>query len=58
MPAKAREVILFATTSVDGFIAGTDGSPVWSGADDGGASWPASVDGLLVGRGQFERMLA
>jgi dihydrofolate reductase len=58
MPGRVRDVILFATTSVDGFIAGTDGAPVWSGAEDGGARWPTPVGGLLVGRGQFERMLA
>jgi hypothetical protein len=48
MPAKAREVILFATTSVDGFIAGTDGSPVWSGADDGGGEL-AGLRGRPIG---------
>ena len=58
MPGKAREVILFATTSVDGFIAGTDGAPVWPGAEGGGPRWPAPAGGLLVGRGQLDRMLA
>ncbi len=54
---------IFIATSLDGFIARKDGSIDWleiPGVDDedhGFAEMMASVDGLIMGRGTFEKVL-
>src|SRR5689334_5609045 len=54
---QGRRVILFAVTSVDGFIAGADGStPYPATAEQPMEAWRASVDCWLVGQGQWDRL--
>ena len=65
---KARtniKVSIFVATSVDGFIARTDGDVSWleeygpmgEGEDGGYGELFASVDALVMGRGTFEKVL-
>ena len=55
---------VFIATSLDGFIARPDGSLDWlmaigaEGEDHGFDAMMASVDGLIMGRGTFEQVLA
>jgi dihydrofolate reductase len=55
---------VFIATSLDGFIARRDGSLDWlikqptDGEDHGYDAFMASVDGLVMGRGSFETVLA
>lgn len=53
---------VFIATSVDGFIARSDGSIDWlpageSGEDYGYGAFMASVDGIVMGRGTYESVL-
>lgn len=54
---------VFIATSLDGFIARSDGSIDWlvkqptAGEDHGYDSFMASVDGVVMGRGSFEAAL-
>ena len=55
-----RKVTLLTATSVDGFIARTDGKLDWviTEADDGYREFYEQVDALFVGRGALERILS
>lgn len=54
-----RKVILFIASSLDGFIARTDGSIDWlfTGSDYGYNQFYDSIDTVLVGRKTFDQVL-
>ena len=55
---------VFIATSLDGFIARRDGDLDWllkysaEGEDNGFAAMMASVDGLIMGKGTFQKVLS
>lgn len=60
---KVVEVIYYVASSLDGYIATTDGGVEWldlfdlAGEDHGAAKLEASVDALLLGSGSYEFVL-
>jgi len=55
-----RKIILYIATSLDGYIARTDGSVDWlyTDADYGYRAFYASVDTTLMGRKTYEQLLS
>jgi dihydrofolate reductase len=54
-----RKLILFIATSLDGFIAGSDGNVDWlfTGSDYGTKKFMNSVDTIFMGRKTYEQVL-